>query len=57
MYTMCIMYIYDVYNIYDNDERNPVIRQKLQCILYSSQPLSLDVQPDDGLLEAETCSC
>ena len=25
-------------------------------ILYSPQPFSLDVQPDDGLLEAETCS-
>jgi len=24
--------------------------------LYSPQPFSLDVQPDDGLLEAETCS-
>ena len=26
------------------------------CILYSPQPFSLDVQPNDGLLEAETCS-
>jgi len=26
------------------------------CILYSPQPFSLDVQPDDGLLEAETCT-
>jgi len=25
-------------------------------ILYSPQPILLDVQPDDGLLEAETCS-
>ena len=25
--------------------------------LYSPQPFSLNVQPDDGLLEAETCSC
>jgi len=25
-------------------------------ILYSPQPFCLDVQPDDGLLEAETCS-
>ena len=25
--------------------------------LYSPQPFSLGVQPDDGLLEAETCSC
>ena len=33
------------------------VRQKLHCILYSPQPFSLDVQPDDGLLEAETCSC
>ena len=24
------------------------------CILYSPQPFVLDVQPDDGLLEAET---
>jgi len=39
------------------DERDLVIRQKLHCILYSPQPFSLDVQPDDGLLEAETCSC
>jgi hypothetical protein len=29
----------------------------VHCILYSPQPFSLDVQPDDGLLEAETCSC
>jgi hypothetical protein len=28
----------------------------LYCILYSLQTFSLDVQPDDGLLEAETCS-
>jgi len=27
------------------------------CILYSPQPSSLCVQPDDGLLETETCSC
>jgi len=26
-------------------------------LLYSPQPFSLDVQPDDGLLEAEICSC
>jgi hypothetical protein len=26
-------------------------------LLYSPQPFSWDVQPDDGLLEAETCSC
>jgi len=26
------------------------------CILYSPQPFSLNVQPDEGLLEAETCS-
>ena len=25
-------------------------------VLHSPQPFSLDVQPDDGLLEAETCS-
>ena len=25
-------------------------------MLYSRQPFSLEVQPDDGLLEAETCS-
>jgi len=25
--------------------------------LYSPKPFSLDVQPDDGLLEAETCGC
>ena len=28
----------------------------VHCILYSPQPFSLDVQSDDGLLEAETCS-
>jgi hypothetical protein len=33
------------------------VRQMLHCILYNPQPFSLDVQPDDGLLEAETCSC
>jgi len=27
------------------------------CILYSLQPFSVDVQPDDGLFEVETCSC
>jgi len=27
-----------------------------RCILYKPQPFSLHVQPDDGLLEAETCS-
>jgi len=30
------------------------------CTLYivqSPNPFSLDVQPDDSLLEAETCSC
>ena len=27
------------------------------CIFYSPQPFSLDVQTDDGLLKAETCSC
>jgi hypothetical protein len=26
-------------------------------ILYSPQPFSLNVQPDDGLLKAKTCSC
>ena len=26
------------------------------CTLYSPQPFSLCVQPDDGLSEAETCS-
>jgi len=25
-------------------------------MLYSPQPFSLNVQPNDGLLEAETCS-
>jgi hypothetical protein len=29
----------------------------LEVTLYIVQPLSLDVQPDDGLLETETCSC
>ena len=29
---------------------------KRGCILYSPQPFSLDVQPDDDLLGAETCS-
>jgi len=38
------------------DERDLVIRQKLHFMLYSPQPFSLDVQPDDGLLEAKTCS-
>ena len=28
----------------------------IYCVLYSPQLFSLDVQPDDGLLEAETCS-
>ena len=28
----------------------------IKYILYSPQPYSLDVQPDDRLLEAETCS-
>ena len=36
---------------------NVTFRQKLHCILYSPQHFSLDVQPDDGLLEAETRSC
>jgi len=31
--------------------------ENLHCTFYSPQPFSLDVQPDDGLLEAETCSC
>jgi len=30
--------------------------KNLHCILYNLQPFSLDVQPGDGLLEAETCS-
>ena len=42
------MYIYMI--------RDLVIRQKSHCILYSPQSFALDVQPDDGLLEAETCS-
>ena len=29
----------------------------IHCILYSPQPFSLDVHPEDDLLEAETCSC
>ena len=30
---------------------------KMDCTVYFVQPFSLEVQPDDGLFEAETCIC
>ena len=36
---------------------HPMKSAKGRTILYNPQLFSLDVQPDDGLLEAETCSC
>jgi hypothetical protein len=34
-----------------------VVHTMKRVVLYSPQPFPLDIQPDDGLLESETCSC
>ena len=38
-----------------NKISSPGITYTVYCT--APNPFSLDVQPDDGLLEAETCSC
>jgi len=57
-----IIYIYIIYiymryiHIYIS-QTMVTANNYMHNILHSPQPFSLDVQPHDGLLEAETCSC
>ena len=34
-----------------------LVKDRSYIVYSTAPPLSLDVQPDDGLLEAETCIC
>jgi hypothetical protein len=40
-----------------DDNNNNKNNNSIVVFWYRPLPLSLDVQPDDGMLEAETCSC